>query len=76
MMFPSFNLVPNTTLFLFMAASMSWLALAKQGLGLFVSQDQDIEQALQTSPLTDKLQAAAWFIYSCWTPPADDGFVG
>eukprot|EP00978_Attheya_sp_CCMP212_P026029 scaffold84873_cov51-Attheya_sp.AAC.1 len=55
MMLSTFNLVPTMTLFLFMAASVPQFALAKQELGSFFSQDQDIKQALQTNPIPDKL---------------------
>jgi hypothetical protein len=51
MMLSTFNLVPTMTLFLFTAASMPQLALAKQELSSFHSQDKDIKQALQTNPI-------------------------
>jgi hypothetical protein len=55
MMLSTFNLVPTMTLFLFTAVSMPQFALAKQELSSFLSQDQDIKQALQTNPIPDKL---------------------
>eukprot|EP00978_Attheya_sp_CCMP212_P011956 scaffold29670_cov55-Attheya_sp.AAC.9 len=55
MMLSTFNLVPTMTLLLSMAASVPQFALAKQELSSFLSQDKDINQAIQTNPIPDKL---------------------
>jgi hypothetical protein len=54
-----FNIVPTMSLSFFMAPSIPRFALAKQELGSIVSQDQNIKQALQTYPTTDKLHRAS-----------------